>query len=106
MFNSMKVGSRLALGFSLLLVFMVAIIVIGIAAIKKVNAELETIVQVQNVRTQLANDMIDKARETAIAVRNILLIKFKSESSESIQEHRDHIAILRKSYAESFAKKA
>jgi CheY-like chemotaxis protein/signal transduction histidine kinase/methyl-accepting chemotaxis protein len=71
----MKIGSRLALGFSLVLGCMVAIIVAGITGIKSVNAELEAMVKVGNVRLEVANNMIDGTREVSINLRNALMGK-------------------------------
>ena len=104
MFRNMKVGSRLALGFSLVLVLMVAIIGVSLRKAQVSREKLERIVKVNNVRVRLANDMIDDARETAIDVRNILLAKYKNDSSESIKKIRDHLAELRRTYSESLAK--
>jgi methyl-accepting chemotaxis protein len=48
--------------------------------------------------------MIDDARETAIAVRSLLLAKYRTESSESIQKIRDGIAENRRTYNEAVVK--
>jgi methyl-accepting chemotaxis protein len=89
MFKNMKIGMRLALSFSLLIFLMIVIIVTGLTTVNNVNAELETIVEVENVRTQLANDMIDNAREVALAVRGTLLMKYNNESNGNIQKMKD-----------------
>jgi len=78
MFKNMKIGLRLTLSFSLLIILMIVIIVIGLGAIGSVDTELKAIVEVENVRTQLANNMIDNAREIALAVRGTLLLKYNN----------------------------
>jgi methyl-accepting chemotaxis protein len=89
MLKNMKIGMRLALSFSLILALMIVLIVVGINAMKKINAEFETIVKVENLRTQLANNIIDNAREVALAVRGTLLMKYNNESNVNIQKMRD-----------------
>jgi methyl-accepting chemotaxis protein len=100
MFKNMKIGLRMGLGFSLVLVFMIALIVISLNRMEKINAKLERIVQVINVRTQLANHMADDVREVSIALRNILLIK----EIANTEEMRNRIAEQRKEYDEDFKK--
>ena len=89
MFNNMKIGLRLTLSFGLLILLMIVIIVIGLDALSSVETELKTIVKVENVRTQLANNMIDNAREIALAVRGTLLLKYNNESNANIQKMKD-----------------
>jgi signal transduction histidine kinase/DNA-binding response OmpR family regulator/HAMP domain-containing protein len=103
MFRNMKVGSRLALGFILVLGFMAAIIGVGLRQAQVSQETLERIVDINRGRVQLAHDMIDDARETAIAVRDILLATHTTPSSERLQEMRDRLAELRRTYAGSAA---
>ena len=103
MFRNMKVGLRLALGFGITIVFMIAIITVSLHQARVSQEKLQRIVEINNVRLQIANDMIDNARETAITVRNILLAKYRSESVENVQKDIDHLAEIRKTYAESVA---
>lgn len=89
MFNNMKIGLRLALGFGLVICFIIAIIVVSVNQMAVSHAKFEDIIKIANVRTQLANNMIDNAREIALAVRGTLLLKYNNESSENIQKMRD-----------------
>ena len=101
MFRNMKVGSRLALGFSLVLVFMVVIIAVSLRQAQVSHEKLQRIVKINNVRVQLANSMIDDARETSITVRDILLAThtINAQSRESTQKSRGHLAELKRSSA-------
>jgi len=104
MFRNMKVRTRLAAGFILVLLLMLAVIVVGIVALKSMDDELQTIVVVENARSLLVRAMSDDARELAIAVRDFLLAKYRTEFSESLQVNKDHLVALRRKYAESFAR--
>lgn len=100
MFKNMKIGLRMGLGFSLVLVFMIALIVAGLNGTEKINAKLDRIVKVNNVRAQLANDMIASVREVSIAIRNIFLVK----DITNINEMKNRIAEERKKYDEALRK--
>jgi methyl-accepting chemotaxis protein len=104
MFKNMKIGWRMGLGFGLVLVFMIVLIVVSLNQMEVSDDKLERIVKINNARLQVANDMIDDARETAIAVRSLLLAKYRTESSESIQKIRDGIAENRRTYNEAVVK--
>jgi methyl-accepting chemotaxis protein len=75
MFKNMKIGMRLALSFSFILVFMIAIIMVNLNQINVSQTMFVRIIRTNNVRLQLANNMIDYTREVSISLRNILLLK-------------------------------
>ena len=104
MFKNMKIGWRMGLGFSLVLVFMIVIILVSLNEMEDSRDNLDRIVKVNNVRLSLANDMIDDARETAIAVRTFLLGKYSNQPSESIQKMRDELAGNRRCFNEDSVK--
>ena len=66
MFNNMKIGLRLALGFCLVIVFMIAIIVLSLNQMAVSHDKLELYCKRTNVRVQLANNMIDNARRSCV----------------------------------------
>jgi methyl-accepting chemotaxis protein len=100
MFKNMKIGIRMGLGFIFVLALMVAIVLIGLNGMTNIEKKLDRIVKVNNVRTQLANDMIDCVREVSIALRNIFLIK----DIANINEMKNRIAEERKKYDEALRK--
>jgi len=104
MFGNMKVSLRLALGFVLMIVFMVAIMTVSLHQAQVSSEQLRRIVKNINVREHLAHDMIDDAREATIAVRRIMLSKYGNESNKILQNSIDKIAKLRREYLESAAK--
>jgi methyl-accepting chemotaxis protein len=105
MFRNMKVGFRLALGFTIVLVIMIAIIGVSLWQANVSHEDLTRIVEKNNVRIHLANNMIDDARDTAIVIRNILLAthSINDKSLESAQKNKDHLAEIWKEYVESVA---
>lgn len=103
MFKNMKIGLRLTLSFGLLIILMIVIIVIGLDAVSSVDSELKTIVGVENVRTQLANNMIDNAREIALAVRGTLLLKYNNESNANLRKMKDSWTDSWKNYHKNLA---
>ncbi len=96
----MKIGLRLALSFIVILVFMLAIILVSLNQIKVTEAMLNRIVNTNNVRLELANNMIDHTREVSIDLRDILLIK----GSEKTLELKNRIDSIRNLYDAGFKK--
>jgi len=73
MFANMKIGKRLALGFGVLLVIMVVLIWQGVHSMGGIQQNLERIVKVNNVRTELANDCNDQISVVSVYMRNIIM---------------------------------
>jgi methyl-accepting chemotaxis protein len=104
MLKNMKIGLRLGLSFGLILIFIIGLILIGLYAMRVINKEMETIVKVDNVCVQLANSMIDNARETAIDVRSIVITKIDKGYEARLQQIRNHLEESRARYLENVAK--
>lgn len=100
MFNNMKIGWRLAVGFSVELILVLALLVAGLTSMGTQDRALHQIVEVANVSTQLANSLIDTTRESAIEMRNLVLAK----DSAQVKEAQDAIAALRQQYDTDFAR--
>lgn len=100
MFKNMKIGLRLALSFSFILVFMIAIILVSLNQIKVTQAMFDRIMKINIVRLQLANNMIDDVREVSISLRNILLLK----EHEKTLELKKRIDSIRNLYDGDFKK--
>jgi methyl-accepting chemotaxis protein len=97
MFKNIKIGTRLALSYGIILLFMIGIILVGLNQIKISQTMFDRIIKVNNVRLQLANDMIKNTREVSIALRNILLLK----DSGMTTELTGNIDTFRKNYDEA-----
>ncbi len=101
MFKNMKIGYKIGLSLGLLILFIIGVIVIGLNAISISNSELEDIAKVRNVRTQIVNNMIDNARETAIDMRGFVILKLIKGSDEDAKVFTDHTEEVRKAYLEN-----
>ncbi|MGB9892553.1 MAG: MCP four helix bundle domain-containing protein, partial [Thermodesulfovibrio yellowstonii] len=82
MFKNMKLWKKLALSFSVLIVFMLGLIGYFFFSLNGISHDLDRIVNVNNKRAEAANTMIDMVRETVMAMRNILLIKDMNEKKK------------------------
>ena len=102
MFNNMKTGLRLALGFCLVIVFLIAIMAVSINEMADSHERLDAI-KVTTVRVQLVNNMIDNAREVALAVRGTLLWKYRNESKENLLKMKDDWADKWNKYHQNMA---
>jgi Predicted periplasmic ligand-binding sensor domain len=94
MFKNMKIGTRLALSFSIMLVLIIALIAVGLNSILKIHQNLDEIVTNENVRVEFANKMKGDVREVSISLRTILLDKSKTDQEDQL----NRIDSLRKDY--------
>jgi PAS domain S-box-containing protein len=62
-------------GFAVALLLMLAVIGLGVTQMAHLNAELENVVSVNNVKTRLASRMRDTLRDRAVLMHNIVLSK-------------------------------
>ena len=100
MFKNLKISLRLGLSFSFILVFMIVIILVSLNQIKVSRTMFDRIIKTNNVRLQLANNMIDQTREVSINLRNIFLLK----DSEMTLELKNRIDSIRNLYDAGFKK--
>lgn len=98
MLKNMKIGTKLSLGFGLVLILMTALILVAAGNMARVKRNLDHIVKVNSVRSALARDMADIVREDAIAVRNAFLQK------DRIQEMKKRLEENKQKFNEKFKK--
>ena len=60
-------------GFAAALLLMLAVIGLGVTQMARLNAELENVVEVNNVKTRLASHMRDTLRDRAMVMHNIVV---------------------------------
>jgi len=72
--SNMKVGQRLALGFSLVLVLLVAVTVVGILRMAQIQDRLDHVVSVNNVVTRLVIDMRNNVGDRLNSLRTLTLM--------------------------------
>ncbi|MFA9216017.1 MAG: methyl-accepting chemotaxis protein [Sphingomonadaceae bacterium] len=70
----MKVGTRLGLGFALVLVFLVAVTVVGITRMAQIQDRLDHVVSVNNVVTRLVIDMRANVSDRITSLRILTLM--------------------------------
>jgi methyl-accepting chemotaxis protein len=73
-FANSKVGTKLALGFGLVLLLLAAITAIGIARMVQINQQIENIVNINNVEIRAVMTMRAAIFEQSIAIRNVALL--------------------------------
>ena len=72
--GKMKVGTSLALGFSLVLVLLCAVTLLGIGRMAQIQARLQRVVEVSNVETRLIIDMRADVNDRIVVLRNLSLL--------------------------------
>ena len=70
----MKVGTRLGLGFALVLVLLVAVTVVGIARMAQIQGRLDHVINVNNVVTRLVIDMRGNVSDRITSLRILTLM--------------------------------
>ena len=73
MFNSLSLARRLSFGFISVLVLLLAIAVTSAYALRLMGNSVQKIVQVDNLKTRLANELMDSISELAIRARSVTL---------------------------------
>jgi methyl-accepting chemotaxis protein len=77
--KNMKIGMRLGLGFSVILLFTLAMIAIGISRLGKLNDDVDTIVSKDWVKASVAGDIQNLADDNAKANLMLFMTNDKSE---------------------------
>jgi hypothetical protein len=72
-FESMSLARRLSLGFISILTLLLAVAITSSYALKLQGERVQRIVQVNNIKTALANDLMDSINEVAIRSRSAAL---------------------------------
>ena len=83
--RNFKIGTRLALGFGVVLALLVALAALGLNSISVINNGLVEIVEKNNVKLDAATDMRDAQRRIGIAVRNIILLTDEVGRAEQVK---------------------
>lgn len=100
MFKNMKIGTRLGMGFGVVIVLIVFMAIFAIFEMSSVSRVVDLVVNDRMPKTIYANDIIDNINIVARAVRNMAL---RSEMSK-IQEEDTRITDASKIVSENFKK--
>lgn len=80
MFKNMKIGMRLGLGFSIVLLLMVVLIYEGLGGMAAQNDKMGKIVNENNVKTALCNTMSEQVHIVTRLMRTLLLVTTDAEN--------------------------
>ncbi|MDD2712410.1 MAG: MCP four helix bundle domain-containing protein, partial [Simplicispira sp.] len=71
----MKIGVRLAIGFSATLILLIIVVGIGMSRINQINGDISSLVQQDFPKTVVANDIVEAVHVNARLLRNIYIFK-------------------------------
>ena len=80
MFKNLKIGVRLAIGFAVTLILLIAVGAIGIDRVGELKAQINGLVKSNNAKTRLANEAI-QAVLSADGMRRLILIEKNDETT-------------------------
>ena len=83
---NMKIGLRLGVGFGVILILMAVVAGLGISRMSHIQANLDDIVNDNNVKTRLINEMSDSTHVVARVIRTIALLKDKDAKDEQMKK--------------------
>jgi methyl-accepting chemotaxis protein len=97
LFRHLRLSTRLIAGFGIVLMLLVALAWISIARVNTVNANLETINDLNSVKQRYAINFRGSVHDRAIALRDMILLSSPDELATTL----DHIKQLTDKYADS-----
>ncbi len=92
MLTNLKIGTRLALGFGIILALLLAVAGIGLSRMGAIETNTERIVTHYNTQATLARDMSDQVQTVSRMLRTILLLENQAEkrsNAEGITKARE-----------------
>ncbi|UUZ50281.1 MCP four helix bundle domain-containing protein [Massilia sp. B-10] len=105
----MKVGTRLGLGFCLVLFFLVAVTVVGIYNMKLIQDRLDNVVSVNNVVNRLVIDMRANVGDRITSLRILTLLSEPDDMAPEMKRVNDLAAaydVAQKKLTDKFDKEA
>ena len=91
---TMKVGTRLSLGFGLVLVLLLLVSLLGVFNMSTIHAQLERIVNENTLKTQLVTDMSESVHIVARVTRSVVLLSDEA----AIRKEMEKVAKARAVY--------
>jgi methyl-accepting chemotaxis protein len=85
----MKVGTRLRLGFALVLVLLVVVTAVGIVRMAQIQDRLDHVVGVNNVVTRLVIDMRNNVSERVASLRTLTLMTSADDMEPELNKFKD-----------------
>ena len=100
MFKNMKIGTRLGLGFGLVIVLMIVVALVGITRMAQINTSTDLLVEDRWPKAVQANDIIDNINTIARAMRNVGLLELTTRDRAQIERELARIEQARKTIVE------
>ncbi|WP_243488812.1 methyl-accepting chemotaxis protein [Massilia violaceinigra] len=107
--SNMKVGTRLGLGFVLVLSFLVAVTIVGIISMAQIQTRLDNVVGVNNVVTRLVIDMRTNVSERIVSLRILTLMTDSADMEPEMKRIKEQTARYdeaQKKLSDKFARSA
>ncbi|MCS7215515.1 MAG: methyl-accepting chemotaxis protein [Thermodesulfovibrio sp.] len=90
MLKNMKIGLRLALSFTILVILIIVLSIFSLYEQASIKDKLDRIVKVNNERAEWANIWVDNVREITILMRTMFLVDLKERESLKNRIYNDH----------------
>ncbi len=100
MFNNLKIGVRLGIGFALVVFLMIALGIVGILRVAELNSKIEYLASDLYPKVVITTNIINGVNEDARSVRNIILM----DNPEERKAQKARIEANRPKYAEWYGK--
>ncbi len=89
MLSNWKIGTRLGLGFGILLILMMVVGLYGIQSVRGLHEEIDLLVEDRMVKVEQANALIDQINLVARAIRNLIIDDNKDNQATELQRIAD-----------------
>ncbi|MES2832425.1 MAG: methyl-accepting chemotaxis protein [Pseudomonadota bacterium] len=89
---NLKVGTRLAIGFAMLIVGLIIVTIVGLVKMATIEQDLEDIVYVNNVEAKLATSMRVTVFDRMLALRNLVLLTDAVEKEPEAERMKEQAA--------------
>jgi methyl-accepting chemotaxis protein len=93
----MKIGTRLGLGFSLVLALLAAVLGLGLSSMGSIGGKLDRIVSNHSIKVSAANDMVNNFRDIG-AINAILVL---TQDDAGLKEQKDKLTKAREQYGKA-----
>jgi methyl-accepting chemotaxis protein len=97
MLKNMKIGTRIALGFALIVLLAAGQSIYQLVQLGHVNDGITLVVNDRNVKTRQANEMVDLGREIIVSVHSIIINRDEgvvAAESRTMDEAKQRIGVL------------